>query len=423
MSSRGKRFVRLAQENRQILEDDTVLENLNNQSTSLDLSKDTKSCITEETNNTIRGNDILQRALQSSFLFENKENIDDILPQDIGETAYQEFPVLENVQSYFVENNIEIVFEEPVEKENPRTKIFENKVIFEDIPNNDARSNEGDPDFEPNEEHFSSDSECEELNEPEVEEERDLTEQQEVTNSESDIEMHENEKGKKRRRKPDKGEWSREKTRIRRMAGEEYLGYTRNRDGQIFHKQRTARAIGPTCTSSKCLKYKNRFCRSISEEERNQIFCSFWKRMNWDQRKIYVVGLIKMKSTERKYVQNFRRSITYDYFLQVAAEKKQVCKKMFLSTLGVNEAMVSSWCKQNENGITPAADVSKKTRKAVRDAPRPKTKKENGLEEQSNYVKKFFAELTKMPAHYCRKDSTKQYLEYNFESKASKTSV
>lgn len=202
MAYRGKRLILLAQENIQLLEDDTVLEN----------------------NKTIRGNDILQRALQSSFLFEDKENIDDILPQDIGETTYQEFPVLENVQSYFVENNIEIVFEEPVEKENPRTKIFENKVIFEDIPNNDARSNEGDPDLEPNEEHFSSDSECEGEdfnerqkdvlpNEPELEEERDLNEQQEVINSESDIEMHENEKGKKRRRKPDKGEWSREKNK------------------------------------------------------------------------------------------------------------------------------------------------------------------------------------------------------------------
>lgn len=335
MTSRGKRLVLLAQENTQLLRDDTVLENLNNQISSSDLLKATTSCITEETNNTIRGNDILQRALQSSFLFVNKENIDDILPQDIGKTTYQELHVMENVQSYVVENNIDIIFEEPVEKENARTEIFENKVIFEDIPENDDRPNEGDaldyPDFVPNEEHFSSDSEFEGEafnerqkdglpNEPELEEETD--------NNESDIEMLENNQEKKRRRKPDKDEWPREKTRIRRMAGEEYIGYTRNRQGQIFHnKQRAARAIGPTCTSSKCLKYKNRFCRSISEEERNQIFSSFWKKMNWDQRKIYVVGLIKMKSTERKYVENSRRSITYDYFLQFAAEKKTSLQK------------------------------------------------------------------------------------------------
>lgn len=98
MTSRGKRLVLLAQEKTQLLEDDTVLENLNNQSSSSDSLKDTKSCITEETKNTISGNDLLQRALQSSFLFENNENIDDILPQDIGETTYQELHFLENVQ-------------------------------------------------------------------------------------------------------------------------------------------------------------------------------------------------------------------------------------------------------------------------------------------------------------------------------------
>lgn len=69
---------------------------------------------------------------------------------------------------------------------------------------------------------------------------------------------------------------------------------------------------------------------------------------------------------------------------------------MFLSTLGVNEAMVSSWCKQNENGIIPAADVSKETKKALRDAPRPKTKKEIGLNNQI-MLKHFLLNFLKCP--------------------------
>lgn len=68
-------------------------------------------------------------------------------------------------------------------------------MIFEDIPKNDARSNEGDTlddsDFVPNEEHFSSESEFEGEdfderqrnvlpNEPEMQKETGLIEHQEV---------------------------------------------------------------------------------------------------------------------------------------------------------------------------------------------------------------------------------------------------
>lgn len=34
-------------------------------------------------------------------------------------------------------------------------------------------------------------------------------------------------------------------------------------------------------------------------------------------------------------------------------------------------------------------------------------------------MKRFLDDLPKMPSHYCRKDSSKQYLEFNFESKAN----
>nr|CAI5849638.1 unnamed protein product [Callosobruchus analis] len=114
--------------------------------------------------------------------------------------------------------------------------------------------------------------------------------------------------------------------------------------------------------------------------------------MSWDQKKIYVSNLVQKKDIERKFVKNSRRSSTYNYFLKIGHENKQVCKSMFLSTLGLNE-----WIN------------------ASRRAARPKAVNDKRVE----YLNKFFDDLPKMPSHYCRRDSKKLYLEYNFESKAN----
>ncbi|CAH1099730.1 unnamed protein product [Psylliodes chrysocephalus] len=113
------------------------------------------------------------------------------------------------------------------------------------------------------------------------------------------------------------------------MRGEEYLGYTRTKDGKVFHnKMRQPKTMGPSCTSSKCVKYKTRFCNTINMETRKVIFNKFWKELEWDQKKIYVTSLMKKKSTARKFVAGkSRRSFTYEYFLRVENEVKQPKKE------------------------------------------------------------------------------------------------
>nr|CAH7757936.1 unnamed protein product [Callosobruchus chinensis] len=135
---------------------------------------------------------------------------------------------------------------------------------------------------------------------------------------------------RKRSRIPKKEEWSREKAKIRRMNGMSYIGYTRDRKGKVFHnKERENRVMGPRCQSNKCMKYKNRFCINMSEDERNSIFKKFWEDMSWDQKKIYVSNLVQKKDIERKFVENSRRSSTYNYFLKIGHENKQVCNRCF----------------------------------------------------------------------------------------------
>nr|CAH7760572.1 unnamed protein product [Callosobruchus chinensis] len=196
------------------------------------------------------------------------------------------------------------------------------------------------------------------------------------------------------------------------MNGMSYIGYTRDRKGKVFHnKERENRVMGPRCQSNKCMKYKNRFCINMSEDERNSIFKKFWEDMSWDQKKIYVSNLVQKKDIERKFVENSRRSSTYNYFLKIGHENKQVCKSMFLSTLGLNEWMVANWCSTAVNGMISSATISNASRRAAR----PKAVNDKRVE----YLNKFFDDLPKMPSHYCRRDSKKLYLEYNFESKAN----
>lgn len=222
-------------------------------------------------------------------------------------------------------------------------------------------------------------------------------------------------KGRKRKTKAEKTEWDREKTRLKRMKGEEYLGYTRTTDGKVFHnKMRQPKTMGPPCTSSKCVKYKTRFCNTINLERRNSIFHKFWKELEWDQKKIYVTSLMKKRNTVRKFVPgDSRRSFTYEYFLRVDNEVKQVCKKMFLSTLGVKEWMVSHWCSENTHGMhSPRALLN-----ATRKLDRPQPRRIQIAEEQKLFLRSFFDKLPKKCSHYCRKDSDKLYLEGDFTSK------
>lgn len=63
--------------------------------------------------------------------------------------------------------------------------------------------------------------------------------------------------------------WNREKSRIKRMKGEEYLGYTRSRASKLFHnKIRPPKTIGPPSTVMKCIKFKYIVCNTINFEKR-----------------------------------------------------------------------------------------------------------------------------------------------------------
>ena len=185
------------------------------------------------------------------------------------------------------------------------------------------------------------------------------------------------------------------------MEGEAYLGYKRSKDGKVTHDTgREARKLGPQCTSQMCKNSKVRGCNLISNEKREHIFQAFWKSMTWEQRNVYILNLIDFIPTKRpgNASSESRRKGTLIYNLKVDDKKIQVCKKMFLQTLGIKEWTVRYWLANSTEGVPSA------------------TKKSFSLSEQQNkgqskeFLISFFTSLPKLPSHYCRRASTKLYL-------------
>lgn len=139
--------------------------------------------------------------------------------------------------------------------------------------------------------------------------------------------------------------WKQNKQKQLRMEGKAYVS-KRKKDGEIVTKQ--PRAVGPRCTSNACKKASNRLCNEINEQARNRVFDEFWQHMNWTQRKQYVAGQVDRDRVERSRAagSHSRRSVSLRYHLVVDGERKQVCKNMFLSTLGIGEWSVLSWAQQ-----------------------------------------------------------------------------
>lgn len=156
--------------------------------------------------------------------------------------------------------------------------------------------------------------------------------------------------------------WKQNQQKQLRMEGKPYIS-KRKKDGVTVTK--APRTIGPRCTSGACRRASNRFCADFSEDARNQLFTSFWQCMNWSQRKTYVSGLVSCDPVERTRAPwaKSRRSVSMRYHLIADRNQRQVCKKMFLSTLGIGEWSVLNWVQSSSEG-NPKKQTQRKSSKA-----------------------------------------------------------
>lgn len=205
---------------------------------------------------------------------------------------------------------------------------------------------------------------------------------------------------KKKRAKPgraDSSSWEKNRNKKLRMQGKRYEGLKKGADGKFAYSvQRQERTVGERHCSKRC-----KTCSLITEKDRLDIFNRFWKNMNWDEKKMFVIGMVEKTEAKRKKVEDSRRKYTFKYYLKKEGRKVLVCKKMFLSTLGIGERALYDWINASEEGIP--------------DKPNKRTvtfRNPEGVESAGE----FLDSLVKMPSHYCRANSSKIYLEPIFTS-------
>lgn len=224
----------------------------------------------------------------------------------------------------------------------------------------------------------------------------------------NDIPFDGNAHEQKKRNVNNEANWKVEKNKKLRMQGESYLGFHRTREGKVFHDvEREERKMGDSCNSSLCRKSKLRACNNITEEMRCHLFTTFWKTMNWDQRRTFIVNSVEKSAVKRrKSRQNeeSRREASLCYYLTIDGVRKQVCMVTYLNTFGIKKWTVRYWLnhKLKNDGIAPSTSVTHPPTMRISSARRRMDR---------NFVKQFFNLLPKMPSHYCRQSTTRKYLE------------
>ncbi|KAK5643905.1 hypothetical protein RI129_007750 [Pyrocoelia pectoralis] len=229
-----------------------------------------------------------------------------------------------------------------------------------------------------------------------------LEEEQDGTKTDDENEIN---CARKRKRKPDKNDWVRNKNKRLRMQGKAYLGFTKNKGEKIKQNMpRKERNFKKTCGSKQCKNCKVRYCREFTEDCRKEIFNKFWS-MDWNQRKVFVASHVFKTPTYRKTKEHSRRAGTYAYYLNDGHENLQVCRTMFINTLDIGYKTIQYWVDNSAFGMTKdAAKVSTKDFVRKRHT------------ESYKFLGEFFDSLPKLPSHYCRRDTLKLYLEYSFQT-------
>lgn len=163
----------------------------------------------------------------------------------------------------------------------------------------------------------------------------------------------------------DPSKWKQKKQKQMRMEGKAYVS-KRKKDGEAVTKQ--PRSMGPRCTSNACKKASNRFCNDIADDARVKMFDEFWHQMNWAQRKLYVAGLVDRDPVERPRPvvrSQSRRSVSLRYHLWAHGERKQVCKNMFLTTLGIGEWCVLNWAQKGTARRSESDEIKLEKRQTI----------------------------------------------------------
>lgn len=229
-------------------------------------------------------------------------------------------------------------------------------------------------------------------------------------------------------------EGKRKLNQIKRLRGEKYESFKRIGYSEYIKVNRKGRCIGPKMCQHEggdSVSTRSFMCGAFSEKCRQKLFNVFWNLESWDAKKAYIRGLVDIRPILKRRAENSRNESRkrngYDFYLQNdKGMKMRVCKQFFLSTFDVSKDMIINWIQDKLDLSSSSANTSTEKGGKVKEH-RKLNKKETQRREASknqeakkntnkSTVSDWLKLLPKMPSHYCRSSTTKQYVESTFLS-------
>ncbi|XP_034252976.1 uncharacterized protein LOC117652289 [Thrips palmi] len=147
-------------------------------------------------------------------------------------------------------------------------------------------------------------------------------------------------------------------------------------------------------------------CRHrLKEEQRHQVFKKFWALGKHERQWEFIRLNSTSKATKpRRAGQILKRSVSRVYHFTINGEQVPICKQMFMRTLAISDSWITSaYTHLNpEKGNTVSPDKRGGYKK-------PKDGLLNNI--KVNSVKEHINLFPRVPSHYCRKRTKREYLE------------
>lgn len=159
-----------------------------------------------------------------------------------------------------------------------------------------------------------------------------------------------------------------------------------------------ARTMKPLCKLScnRCHK------RRLLEDERQQIFDSFWKLENINRKRDFLSRCIRCSTPKTCNTLTERaRKTSRTYFFVIENEEIRVCKTAFLNTLGVCDQWVETTLKKIGEGNVLAPDLRG----------RHKNRPQRWARAIIDGIKTHIESFPRVHSHYTRARSKREYLE------------
>lgn len=203
------------------------------------------------------------------------------------------------------------------------------------------------------------------------------------------VNVEKNKRPRQKRKKPEN--WKMNVRKQKRNSGLEYV----TTSGKL-RLPRFPKNINHECNCKiKCHE-------KLNDDAKAEIFKNFWDLGNVDLQRGFICKHVKRHSSARSRKEDSRRKFSQTYYLPFKGIEHKVCKLFFLKTLDISEKMTRTALAKSERNVACINSPDKRGHHP------PGNKLST---ETVQFAEEHINSFPRVPAHWCRKDSTKEYLE------------